>query len=192
MPSVLWKIPVLILISPMLVLLLLGCLIYLPFDFIKYRRSRLYRDLRTPYFLFYGIAPCVKLYEMIHQNDLPIEFVPEPDGPFGYFLFRDIVILYGFCSLLFDSKQGLWTAEIDDEWIPLERPMTDSIGRINVLKGTEICRRAIVLAEEAAFSIEEDPALIAHSPLFLIHNGKNTAAVLRAYLAKLGANLPEE
>lgn len=130
---------VIVLIIIFIPLLLICALLYLPIDYIKFKRSRYQKDFPRKYSLFSGVHIDNKIYTLIKENNLPIEYY-KCDGDYdfeGYFLYKDALLNFiePFCYLkendewmyllnndeqYVESQQFLQgTPEIDEEYEPI-------------------------------------------------------------------------
>ena len=69
-----------LLILGALVFLPLLLLIFVPIDYIRYRRSAFYRDTHHKYEMFIGKTMWVRLYEAMRRDNLPPGFSPSFHG----------------------------------------------------------------------------------------------------------------
>ena len=73
---------IMIVLFPVIVLFLLVVLIYTPFDYLKYKRSRYYKDTKEKYSWFCASSAYIKFYDLIKNENLPIEFYRCDDASF--------------------------------------------------------------------------------------------------------------
>ncbi|MBE6531817.1 MAG: hypothetical protein E7679_07030 [Ruminococcaceae bacterium] len=100
---------VFIIILPFLLGYFLYKLISTPFDYAKYKRSRYQQDF--PHKYSWLATPHIdnKVYTIIKENNLPIEYIKwrEEYDLNGYFLYKDILLVFEE-PFFFDKKRGLW------------------------------------------------------------------------------------
>ena len=81
----------LILLVPILVLMLIGYLIFVPFDIIRYHTMPYYKDLKYKYQFFITSRAVVKIYNRIVTEKLPVQYVRNND--YEYFIKESQVLL---------------------------------------------------------------------------------------------------
>ncbi len=62
----------------LLVIVGFGFLLYLPFDYVKYKASLYYKTFHKKYKLFAGLGTNFDVYNVILKNQLPIEYIENP------------------------------------------------------------------------------------------------------------------
>lgn len=145
----------------LLIPLCIFVIFYLPYEFVKYRRSAFFRDIGAKYSPFITLTENYKAYVLIEKKDLPVTFFrgrsPEPYS--GYFVYRDILLI--FDEILF------WCEEAD-EWM-LMSPQDDGLDEFvsapflrdvhleeaNEFFGESRCRRAVFLLDADKLEKEE-------------------------------------
>ena len=98
---------------PILLLLCVGYLLYVPFDFIRYRRTPYYKDLGAKYEFFVSSRDIVKLYNRTVREKLPIQYFNH-EG-FEYFVKDGQVLLCGWGGVSFDEGMGEWIFILGEE-----------------------------------------------------------------------------
>lgn len=144
-----------VILIPVAVIVVLIMVICTPADYIKYKNSRYCKDTKAPYTWMSGHAHHVELYEAIKENFMPVKHYRSDVGE-DYFVFEDALII---CHLdpSFDEEELKWKAEIEDEYVDVTIPVSESIAECNKLLGGEVCKRAYVLVYEANYKdIPED------------------------------------
>ncbi len=96
----------LIVAIPILLILCVGYLLYVPFDIIRYHKMQYYKDFKKKYEFFITSSDIVLLYNRIVKEKLPIEYVNNND--YEYFIKDYQVLLCKWGNE--DFKQ------IDNEW----------------------------------------------------------------------------
>lgn len=137
------------------VIFVIGLMILLPFDYLKYKRSAYYKKERKKYGLFAASSWHFEMYNEIIKYDLPIRFVANPEDPSlecGRFVFEDTLILPDVFSFEFDSQSDTWRycSEDEDERreiLSLDEYLENEIADANELTGQAICKDAVVLID---------------------------------------------
>lgn len=164
---------------PLLLLVLIFFLLYLPFDCIRYKRSRYYKDLRIKYRFLEGLSKEVALYNVIKEHDLPIEHIRYED--IDYFRYRDTLILY-YLSPVFDGGQNIWTVEIEDEYVSIEQEMAEELEEFGKRIGEGICTKAIALVDRSEI-YDGDIENAENCPFMRLYDGEDgMEKTLRAFI----------
>ena len=100
-----------IIFLPFFLLYLLFKLLWTPFDYIKYKKSRYQKDFPHKYTWLRDRHVDNEAYTAIKENNLPIEYMrlfEDYDIP-GHFVYKD-VLLWFYSSVFYDKnkKQWLW------------------------------------------------------------------------------------
>ena len=153
--AIIWS----ILLVPLSVLLAIIGALFLPADYIKYKRSRYYEDIHSRYRLFCGSSRSVELYGSIKEQGLPVEYYEDADMRCGdgYFIYKDILILCD-ASPCFDEDEGKWVMEADGDYADLEDAVKSALCECNGFMRREVCKRVAVFAEDILSDDEEDGA----------------------------------
>lgn len=107
--SAVFVIAVFILFLPFLLLILIGSVLYTPFGYVRYQRSRYQRDFPHKYTWLREPHADNEAYTAIKKNDLPIEY-EEPSEDYdliGRFVYKD-TLLWFYPSVFFDKEKGQW------------------------------------------------------------------------------------
>ncbi len=163
---------------PIILLIAIIFLIHTPFDYIKYRRTRYYKDTKENYRWLAGMTNFICLYDAIREADLPIEYHKCPDGC-EYLLCKDILILNEYAPC-YDSDRNIWTVEIEDEYVNIDDAVAKDIGDCNKSMQTDACRRALVLVEDDELS-EHEPIELTNCTIVPIRE-VGIAEALRKYI----------
>ena len=168
-----------LLFFPIILLFMLFILIATPFDYLKYKRTRYYKDTKEKYSLFCAKSYYIELYGLIKEENLPIDYYRCNNGCFitgyGFFVHKDILILSGD-ALCYDEEKNIWLVEVDDEYIDIKDDVEDEIKACNDFLEKEVCKRAVVLIDEDDFN--EHPELKYDNIEFLpIINGSYKNAI---------------
>ncbi len=165
---------------PLILLVLVLMLLYLPEDYAEYKRSHYYKDLRIKYHFLGGSSKEVVLYNVIKEHDLPIEHIRYED--IDYFRYRDTLLLY-YTSPVFDGEQNIWTIEIEDEYIGIEQNMVEELEEFGKRIGEGICTKAIALVDRGEIYSRRDGENAENCSFMLLYHGEdNIATVLRAFI----------
>ncbi|MBQ8620961.1 MAG: hypothetical protein IJ422_01470 [Oscillospiraceae bacterium] len=164
-----------VLLIPVMLLVLLGFLLYTPFDYIAYKRSSYCRDFGVKYRWLLGLSPNCRLYDAIQKMDLPIEYLPVPDeawaNAFGYFYHQGILILPDVAQLGYDRDANAWIIEENDA----EKPIADFVqeaseGFLKSFGGYPL-KKVVILLDKSGIPEEEVP-IAEGNALFVLYNGK--------------------
>ncbi|MBR4116697.1 MAG: hypothetical protein IKK65_01260 [Clostridia bacterium] len=102
-----------IIFIPIILLICIGYLLYLPFDIIQYHKMPYYKDFKVKYSFLITARDKVKLYNRIVKEKLPIEHVKYND--FEYFLKDNQVLLCDWTNEDFDLVNNEWVFHLDDD-----------------------------------------------------------------------------
>ena len=94
---------------PFILLLLIGCILYTPIDYIKFKRSAYQKDFPRKYKWLCGRHADNDIYTIIKENDLPISYLRFYDDYelSGDFLYKDIALNFSQ-PFFFDDKKEEW------------------------------------------------------------------------------------
>ncbi|MCM1365558.1 MAG: hypothetical protein NC122_10705 [Faecalibacterium sp.] len=143
-----------IMLIPIAVVFCIFLLFYLPIDFLKYINSSYYKNTKEKYYCFAVNDLNVKIYNIITENHLPIEFHRNDNYKkcaYGYFIYNDILIVNDF-SFEYDNENNEWLYIQDDdgdyEYSFLSEKEIDNIfNECNEFFGCEKCRKIVFLTE---------------------------------------------
>ncbi len=137
-----------------------GFLIYLPFDYFKYKNSLYYKTKGKKYSLFAGLSIYFKIYNIILKNNLPIKYYNPKDETLssGFFIYEK-TLLVPELVLEYDEERQDWIVVInDDSHEPNIQSLNDfleeEVRTVNEILGQEICEKAVVLVESDSGQIE--------------------------------------
>ena len=139
-----------VLLFPVVVLFLIGLLIITPFDYLKYKKSRYYKDTKEKYSWLCTSSYYIKFYDMIKNENLPIDFYRCDYASitgYGFFVYKDILILNDY-EPCYDEDKNIWLVEIEDEYIDIKEDVESAIDRCNELLKNEACKKAVVLIDK--------------------------------------------
>ncbi len=138
-----------ILLFPVVVLFLLVMLMSTPFDYLKYKKSRYYKDTKEKYSWLCTSSYYIKFYDMIKKEKLPIDFHRcdyVPLTGYGFFVYKDILILNDY-EPCYDEEKNIWLVEIEDEYIDIKIDVENALDRCNELLKSDVCKKAVVLID---------------------------------------------
>ncbi len=145
-----------ILLLPIFFIMLIVLILQLPIDYIKYKKSRYYKDTREKYEIFEGRSYFFDFYEFVKENNLPIEFIRNKDdefGEFGYFFYdKTLVIIDAWAC--YDQKKGVWGIDIGDEErdvYTFEEYVNLLINEFNKHEESNVCDKAMILLDEGEY-----------------------------------------
>jgi len=175
-----------------LVICLIVMLLYLPFDYIKYRRSALYKKEGKRYIGFIARNPSFIFYNEIVRNNLPIEFYNKPDAENwadgGFVHNGTLIVAEDWYRFTYDKNtdKWLWTVTKNQQDDEGESDFTvDSLVEMMLedanaaLLGRTVCDKAVFLVKRKNIDNIE---LAKNDPRFVIYE-KNIAEVVSCFLA---------
>lgn len=100
---------------PLLIIVCIGYLFYVPFDVIQYHKMPYYKDFKRKYQFFITSKDVVKFYNYVANQELPIEYLK--NGEYEYFVKDGLVLLSGWSNFEFEKENDEWCInyEEDDE-----------------------------------------------------------------------------
>lgn len=138
---------------PVVALFLIGLLIIAPFDYFKYKKSRYYKDTKEKYSFLCTVSYYIKFYDMIKNENLPIDFYRCDDVAitgYGFFVYKDTLILNDY-ELCYGEDENIWLVEINDEYVDIKTDVESAINRCNELLKNDVCKKAVVLIDKDLF-----------------------------------------
>lgn len=175
-----------ILLMPVLLLLFLWNTVKTPIDYIKYKLSRYYKDTHEKYTWLCGFSDRIKLYDVIKKEDLPVEYhrcgQHHPAG-YGYFIYKDILILTDFAPVCFDAEQNRWTVEIEDEYKDMGDEAEKAVTECNAFLQADVCKKAAVLIDGDVYIEHPDTGdgRFSFAPVY----GRDIAGAIKTLLGKV-------
>ena len=142
---------------PLILLFFVWLLLTTPIDYIRYKRSRYYKDTKEKYPWLYSTSYYLKFYDAVKNADLPIDFYRFKENGitgYGYFVYKDILILNDY-EPCFDDEKGIWLVEIEDEYVDIKDDVYSAIDSCNELIGDTVCKRAVIMIDKDLY--EEHP-----------------------------------
>lgn len=166
-----------------IVLIVIGLVLYIPIDYIKYKRSFYYKQLGEKYSLYKGNNLDVVFYNTVLKNNLPIQYIPTTevsDREFGWFVYGNTLIIPSCFSFCFNDDKKQWVYENEDQiYMTLDEYIKIEMADLNKLLGKAGCDKAVVLINRHDVSNEE---LARNDEKFLVY-GKNMEEVICAFCA---------
>ncbi|MDD2362560.1 MAG: hypothetical protein PHH84_06345 [Oscillospiraceae bacterium] len=138
-----------IIFIPFFLLICICFLLYTPIDFIRYRKTRYYKDTKEKYTWLSTVSYYVRLYDIIKNADMPIEYFRCTEvslNGYGYFIYKNILIFNNY-ELCYDSEINAWTVEIEDEYIRVEEAVKQDIQNFNEFMKVDVADRAVILVD---------------------------------------------
>lgn len=99
---------------PILLIVCIGYLLYVPFDIIRYHKMPYYKDFKNKYRFFITSRDVVKIYNRIAREQLPIEYIKNND--FEYFVKDGQVLLCDWGNEDFEQVDNEWFFNLDDDY----------------------------------------------------------------------------
>ena len=171
-----------VLLFPVAIVFLLGLLLITPFDYLKYKRTRYYKDTKEKYTWLCTSSYYISFYDLIQKANLPIAYYrydKEPTTGYGFFVYKDILILNDY-EPCYDEERNIWLVEIEDEYIDMEENVREVIGRCNELLKTDVCKSAVVLIDKDLY--EQHPGVKYENITFLPVSSALDADAINAFL----------
>ena len=172
----------------MLILTALWAFLKTPFHYIAYKRSPYYRDFGLKYQLFICTNPNYRMYNLIKSHALPIQFVYEDSknpADCGYFVYKHTLIIHDMTQIQYREDIGRWVFRQargnPDEPMPIFDYAMASLEAVNALPDHETCTHMFLLINRAHV-LKADLPRAEQDKRFLLHNGKDLADILGAYI----------
>lgn len=155
----------------------IGFVLLLPFDYIRYKCSPFYKNEHKRYKLFAGSGFYFELCNEITKNKLPIQYIANPKNDAlecGWFVL-DKTLLVPDCIVEYYADVEKWfCGEYDDghdiSSVPLEEYLQQEIDEINEILGYKICDKAIILVDRNQI---ENVDLAKQEDRFLLYDSYN-------------------
>ena len=138
----------------LVLIVVIGFVLLLPFDYIKYKHSFFYKIENKKYRFFAGSGFYFEFYNEIAKNNLPIKYMFNPKNDAlecGWFVF-DKTLLIPDTMLEYHSDDEKWfCSEYDGGHdvasIPLDEYLQQEINVINEILGADVCNEAVILVD---------------------------------------------
>lgn len=151
-------------------------IIALPFDYIEYKTSRVYKKDRRKYSPFAASSSNFEIYNAALKEHIPLEFVENPMGSsyaFGWLVLGRTLVMTDVYAFDYDEKTGQWGYQCENEHdefvtMSLDEYIEMHIDCTNHDAGREICDSVAVLVDRKelkgknATQLEEHPSFIFH------------------------------
>ena len=98
---------------PIILVVCIGYLLFVPFDIFRYHKMPYYKDFGIKYQFFITSSDIVQIYNRIVREQLPIEYVKNND--FEYFVKDGQVLLCGWGNEDFAQIDNEWVFNLDDD-----------------------------------------------------------------------------
>lgn len=158
-----------------LVPFLIGLLLYLPVDYVRYKTSRFGREVGERYTAWKGLFGIVKLYNGIRKAELPIQYAD------GNFLYENIMILYDVGRISYRGETGEWLIDQENE----TQETTLTAFAEEQLARDPNCKRAVFLIDRESVDCDDLPEAERCETILLYDDGgvQNSALnTLRAWI----------
>lgn len=127
----------------------IGFLLYLPFDYAKYKVSPYYKTFRKKYKLYSGMSSHFDIYNVVLKHRLPIEYIENPTNEglsYGWFVCDKTLLIPSAVSWEYQQESKEWFYEEEHgEQITLDRYITEEMQEVNEALGRTVCEDAVVL-----------------------------------------------
>ena len=183
----------------LLVILLAGIflLFYIPIDLLKYLHSPYYQTTKEKYTFLCDLSPYFKLYNVIAENSLPVDFYRNKNvkiNAFGYFVFKDTLILNDHIPHFDKSEQDWFVSQSENDGsdilVKLHFVIQNEMDEANRTIGQPVCEKAVLLVEKDA--LDKDDLKEADSvPYLLLYEKRGLFRELSRWFCKNNAALPE-
>ncbi len=140
----------LILASPFVLIWLVFATIH---DYIKYKKTRYYKDTHERYSWLCARSYYVSFYDSIKSAGLPIDYYRDRTiklTGYGYFIFNDVLILCDYESdiLYFDKDNNEWMVYDEHDYVLLEPTTIDEeLKKVNEFLDENRCKKVIIFVE---------------------------------------------
>lgn len=178
-----------IVLTPLCILFGIGLVLYIPVDYVRYRRSAFFRDTRRRYELYSGNTQWIRLYNAMRAENLPLEYHlrTTEDIHYGYFRYRNILLVQDY-TVEYDPKKQEWFAYYDEEdqqaCTTVGETLECSVESYNEIVGQNICDRAVLLIDRAHIPEEDLPRLESCDLLLGYDGNKGMAAAIKQWIEK--------
>ena len=168
-----------LLLLPFFVIFTILIMLYLPFDYIKYKKSKYYKDTHKKYEWLAGMTDEVKFYDFIKDNNLDIEHITVKTKELenvSYFVYKDILIVTDALPY-FSEKKGKWLViadeneESEDNDYTLEDYLNIYLDEFNQQVENKICEKVVALLDEGDY--KEDIIKREYNDNIIFYNKKN-------------------
>lgn len=151
-----------IIFLPFILLYLLFTLLFVPIDYLIFKRSRYHRDFGGSYSFLSGAHPDNALYTLVKEHSLPILYAKggcayEAEG---FFFYRKLLIA-AHADLFF--KDGKWLVHTADADMPLDEATGGMLSAAAMLPGVKCERVLFLLRERTARRAGEAALAAAHA-----------------------------
>jgi hypothetical protein len=139
---------------PFVFILLFLLVLYTPIDYLRYKKTFYYKQIKEKYTWLCGGSTYIKVYDLVQKNKLPIDFYRNKavsTTGYGWFKFQDCLLLVDY-NICYDEELCEWVVNFgDDEPAPLESVAVGEIDAFNTKFGKNI-EKAVVLIDEEIYN----------------------------------------
>ena len=139
---------------PFVFILLFLLVLYTPIDYLRYKKTFYYKQIKEKYTWLCGGSTYIKVYDLVQKNKLPIDFYRNKavsTTGYGYFVYQDSLLLIDY-NICYDDELEKWVVNFgDDEPAPLESVAIGEIDAFNSKFGKNI-EKAVVLIDEEIYN----------------------------------------
>ena len=166
-----------VLVTPLVLLFALGLVLYIPVDYVRYRRSAFFRDTRQKYEFLSGGTLWVRLYNAMRAEELPLDFYlhSTKEVTYGYFRYKNTLLVLDYPAE-YDPNSKEWFVCYDQDdkeaCTPLAEALETEVEGFNEIVGEKRCDRAVLLVDRSQIRDEDIPYLEGCA-LLLGYNGKD-------------------
>lgn len=154
-----------IVLSPLIILVGVGLILYIPFDYIRYKNSMYYKVEKERYSPYKGSSLNSKIYNEIAENNLPIKYVKNPQDKLQResFVFDKTLIIINCFVFDYDLENEKWVYSVPEdeerkeikEIMTLDEYIEIDLQEYNEYIGETPCEDAIVLiSEDDVYNLE--------------------------------------
>lgn len=164
---------------PAFIIIGIGLMLHLPFDYIKYKKSKYYKDTHKKYEWFAGMTDEVRFYDLIKDNNLDIEHITVKTKELknvSYFVYKEILIAIDVMPY-FSEKKEKWLVvadeneESEDNDYTLEDYLNIYLDEFNQQVENKICEKVVALLDECDY--EEHIYKREYNDNIIFYNKKN-------------------
>lgn len=139
---------------PFVFILLFLLVLYTPIDYLRYKKTFYYKQIKEKYTWLCGGSTYIKVYDLVQKNKLPIDFYRNKavsTTGYGYFVYQDSLLLIDY-NICYDDELEKWVVNFgDDEPATLESVAIGEIDAFNSKFGKNI-EKAVVLIDEEIYN----------------------------------------
>ena len=177
-----------IILTPILILVGIGLVLYLPVDYVRYRRSAFYQDTGHRYELFSGGTPWIRLYNAMRKEEMPLDFhLHAKDIYYGYFRYKNILLVQDF-PVEYEPKKSEWFVYYEDEdeqaCTTVAEALESCLESFHEIVGETLCDRAVLLVDRTHIPEADLPHLESCDHLLGYDGNKGMADAIKQWIEK--------